>query len=63
VRDGESASVWVVRDGRVERRTLEVGAENGGEVVVLDGLQGGETLVSKPSARLRDGARVELQAK
>ena len=62
VRDGESASVWVVRDGRVERRTLKVGADDGGEVVVLDGLQGGETLVSKPSARLRDGARVELQA-
>ena len=63
VRDGESASAWVVQDGRVERRTLKIGAENGGEVVVLDGLQGGETLVSKPSARLRDGARVELQAK
>ncbi len=61
-RDGESASAWVVRDGRVEQRTLKLGAADGGEVVVLDGLQGGETLVSKPSPRLRDGARVELQA-
>jgi RND family efflux transporter MFP subunit len=61
-RDGESASAWVVRDGRVEQRTLKLGAEDGDEVVVLDGLQGGETLVSKPSPRLRDGARVELQA-
>jgi RND family efflux transporter MFP subunit len=62
VRDGESTSAWVVRDGRVERRVLKLGDEADGEVAVLDGLQGGETLVSKPSARLRDGGRVELQA-
>ncbi len=49
-RDGESASVWVVRDGRVERRAVKLGAEDGGEVVVLDGLQGGETLVSQAVA-------------
>jgi RND family efflux transporter MFP subunit len=63
VRDDGGASVWVVRDGEVERRAVKVGEERDGRVAVLEGLQGGEAVVVDPPQRLRDGAAVELQAK
>jgi RND family efflux transporter MFP subunit len=62
VRDGEGTSVWVVRDGKVERRAVKSGDEQDGRVVVIGGLQGGEAVVVDPPQRLRDGAAVELQA-
>jgi len=62
VRGEDGTSVWVVRDGKVERRTVKVGEEQDGQVVVLEGLQGGEAVVVEPPQRLRDGAAVELQA-
>jgi RND family efflux transporter MFP subunit len=62
VRGEAGASVWVVRDGKVERRAVRLGEEQDGQVTVLEGLQGGETVVVDPPQRLRDGAAVELQA-
>ena len=62
VRDEAGPSVWVVRDGRVERRPVKLGDELDGQVPVLEGLQGGEAVVVDPPRRLRDGAAVELQA-
>jgi multidrug efflux pump subunit AcrA (membrane-fusion protein) len=61
-RGDDGTSVWIVRDGRVERRTVQLGAEQDGRVAVVAGLKGGETVVLKPSPRLRDGAAVELEA-
>jgi RND family efflux transporter MFP subunit len=62
VRSNGDAIVWVVRDGRVERRILQLGDEQDGQVIVLEGLQGGEAVVVNPPRRLRDGAPVELKA-
>jgi RND family efflux transporter MFP subunit len=62
VREDGVASVWVVRDGKVERRTVQPGDERDGEVAIVEGLEGGETVVVDPPRRLRDGAAVELQA-
>jgi multidrug efflux pump subunit AcrA (membrane-fusion protein) len=62
VRGDDGPSVWVVRDGKVERRAVKAGDEQDGRVVVLEGLQGGEAVVVDPPQRLRDGAAVELQA-
>jgi len=62
VRDAEGVSVWVVRDGKVERQAVKAGEEQDGRAVVLEGLQGGEAVVVNPPKRLRDGAAVELQA-
>lgn len=56
-RDGRKV-VWVVRDGRAERRAVTVGDARGNAVVVLAGLQGGERVVVDPSGELRDGAAV-----
>jgi len=62
VRGEGGARVWVVRDGKVERRAVSLGDEQDGQVTVLEGLQGGEAVVVDPPQRLRDGAAVELQA-
>jgi RND family efflux transporter MFP subunit len=60
--EGGARSVWVVRDGRVERRDVVIGEAADGRVPVLEGLQGGEAVVVDPPRRLRDGGAVELQA-
>jgi RND family efflux transporter MFP subunit len=62
VTDDGASHVWVVRDGKVEQRAVRTGETQDGQVVVEDGLQGGETLVVDAPARLRDGRAVELQA-
>jgi RND family efflux transporter MFP subunit len=54
--------VWVVRDGKVEKRAVKTGAARDGQVPVTEGLQGGEAVVIDPPRRLRNGAAVELQA-
>ena len=61
VRDGKTTSVWVVRDGKVEKRSVELGAAQDGSVPVLKGLDGGESVVVDAPRRLRDGAAVELK--
>ena len=62
VKDGDARFVWVVRDGKVEKRTVTLGDARDGEVPVTKGLEGGETIVIDAPSRLRDGAAVELKA-
>jgi RND family efflux transporter MFP subunit len=50
--------VWVVRDGKVERRAIAVAQTNGAECVIGAGLKPGERVVINPPATLNDGARV-----
>jgi RND family efflux transporter MFP subunit len=59
--DGASF-VWVVRDGKVEKRPVVTGPADGDDVPVTEGLQGGEAVVVDPPRRLREGGAVELQA-
>ena len=54
------ARVWVVADGRLAGRDVVLGSERGDDVEVREGLAGGERLVLRPTARLRDGARVRV---
>jgi RND family efflux transporter MFP subunit len=62
VTEDDQAFVWVVRDGKVERRPVVTGAERDGQLPVTEGLEGGEAVVVDPPRRLRDGSPVELQA-
>jgi len=62
VSDDGASHVWVVRDGKVERRAVKTGETADGQVAVLEGLEGGETLVVDAPARLVDGRAVELKA-
>jgi len=60
-RDGRDV-VWVIRDGRVERRAVTLGAPAGepagAHVSIKAGLASGERVVIDPPAGLADGARV-----
>jgi len=61
VRDGAATAAWVVRDGKVEKRVVELGEDDAQRFPVLRGLEGGESVVIDPPRRLRDGAAVELE--
>jgi RND family efflux transporter MFP subunit len=62
VQEGGASFVWVVRDGKVEKRAVKVGSAKDGQVPVTAGLAGGESIVVDAPRRLRDGAVVELKA-
>ena len=50
--------VWVIREGRVERRAVTVGPARGDEVAIAAGLSGGDRVVVEGPANLADGTRV-----
>ena len=52
------AVVWVLRDGRVERRAITVSNTDASDATISAGLTAGERVVLEPSAALTDGARV-----
>ncbi len=53
--------VFLVRDGRAVARPVVLGTERKEQVIVKDGLAGGETLVSRPKDDLKDGAPVKVK--
>jgi RND family efflux transporter MFP subunit len=57
---GGQSLVFVVRDGRVEARPVVLGTRRQDQVIVQDGLAGGETLVARPPDSLADGDAVRI---
>jgi len=55
--DGRTV-VWIVREGRVERRAVTVSQTVGEESTITAGLSSGERIVTKTSQPLADGGRV-----
>ncbi len=55
--DGKDV-VWLVRDGRVERRAVKVGETRGDEMTVVAGLDGGERVVVEGADDLTEGVKV-----
>lgn len=55
-----SQSVYVIRDGRAERRRIRVGTDLDGTMEVFEGLAAGDTIITTGSALLRDGAAVRI---
>jgi RND family efflux transporter MFP subunit len=53
--------VFVVRDGRLERRAVRTGNENGDVMEVLSGVTAGERVVIEGPPTLQDGDRVRIQ--
>lgn len=63
VRDvGGRATVWLVRDGRLEARTVDAGPTSGGFREIRSGLAGGELLLTGGVETPRDGMRVTVAA-
>jgi RND family efflux transporter MFP subunit len=61
-REGDNAYVWVVSEGRAERRAVTIGAESEGSVEVRAGVASGDELVSPVVQGLEDGGKVKLKA-
>jgi len=59
-RDGKP-TVFLVREGRARARVVLLGTERKDQVIVREGLDGGETLVVRPKDDLRDGAAVRVK--
>jgi HlyD family secretion protein len=58
-RRGSETGAWQARDGRARWMPIEVAPARAGQVEVLRGLGGGETVILKPPVKLRDGDRVK----
>lgn len=53
--------VFVVHDGRLERRAVNLGTQHGDDVEVMAGVSPGESLVLRGGAELREGQTVEIK--
>jgi RND family efflux transporter MFP subunit len=60
-RDSRSV-VFLVREGKVQERPVVLGTARRGQVIVKDGLAGGETVVARPPDGLADGDAVRIKA-
>jgi membrane fusion protein (multidrug efflux system) len=56
-------AVWVVTDGKVERRTVTLGVRSPGEVEIREGVAAGEAVVVGGQAMLQPGAPVMARPK
>ena len=62
VRSDSSASfVYLLRDGKVERRAVSLGTDRGTDVAVLAGVTPGDSLVVRGPENLHDGDKVEIR--
>lgn len=59
--DANASFVYVLRDGKVERRAVKLGLDRGTDVAVLAGVTPGDSLVVKGPESLRDGEKVEIR--
>lgn len=57
-RANDGWAVFVMLDGVAERRTVEIGRNNGIDAEVLGGLNAGDRVVLYPSAAIEDGASI-----
>ena len=60
-RDGRP-TVFLLRDGKAQARAIVLGTERQVQVIVKEGLSGGETLVLRPKDDLKDGATVKVKS-
>ena len=59
--DAGTSFVFLVRDGKVERRAISVGMDHGTDIAILAGVLPGDSLVVKGPENLRDGDKVEIR--
>ncbi len=59
--DSNTSFVFLVRDGKVERRAVSLGIDRGTDVAILAGVTPCDALVVKGPENLRDGDKVEIR--
>jgi membrane fusion protein (multidrug efflux system) len=64
VRDGDRASTWRVRDGKLQKAAIVLGDRDPrtGEYAVKSGLAEGDRVIRYPTALLRDGQLIQASA-
>jgi RND family efflux transporter MFP subunit len=58
---GDTATVFVIRDDKVEARQVKVGLRTSQSVTILSGIGAGDRLATGDLSKLHDGARVSVQ--
>ncbi len=59
--DSNASFVFLVRDGKVERRAVSLGVDRGTDVAILAGVSPGDSLVVRGPESLHDGDKVEIR--
>ena len=59
--NGATGKVFVLRDGKVEERTVKLGAQSPQGQIVLSGIEPGQKLAIAVSGKLSDGAKVRIE--
>ena len=57
--EGEKRFVYVVKDGKAEKRAVSIGEQQGDRILVESGLAADESFVTAGTHKLRDGAAVK----
>lgn len=57
----QQAEVWMVREGRVQRQTVQLGLEGLSRTEILAGLEEGDWVLADPTASLTEGDRVRVR--
>lgn len=58
-----NGALWVVRDGKAERRGVKTGAVDDKQIEITDGLTGAESVIVTPPADLKEGQPVRVKAR
>ncbi len=53
--------VYVLKDGKAQRRVVQTGLETGGQIQIVSGIQPGETVITAGNEKLKDGMEVKVQ--
>ena len=56
----QTADVYLVRDGKAEKRTLKIGSVNGVAVQALEGVSAGDQVITRGAFALKPGDRVMI---
>ena len=64
VRDGDKASIWRVKDKKIQKTLVVVGERDtrSGDFALVSGLADGDAVIRYPATSLKDGQSVELSA-
>ena len=58
-RTGNAWAVFVIEEGRAQRRTVKVGKLNGISAQIVEGLVEGESVITHPDDSIEDGVSVK----
>jgi RND family efflux transporter MFP subunit len=59
--DSNASFVFLVHDGKVERRAVSLGMDRGTDVAIMAGVSPGDSLVVKGPESLHDGDKIEIR--